>query len=155
MRFPAYSRSMASQMSQRWHIAPPCTNVTDMPALHTFELKGFESFIHMIGVTSAGEVRLTYWRQHDRPDITRPGPARQSRPARGPPARAGALPPKGFSRKCFPAPACRRTTMVLKILFTAAAASKHIDFQRALVRNLWAVQGAVGDFGCTASPRFS
>jgi hypothetical protein len=33
--------------------------------------------------------------------------------------------------------------MVLKILFTAAAASKHIDFQRALVRNLWAVQGAV------------
>ena len=23
----------------------------------------------MIGVTSAGEGRLTYWRQHDRPDI--------------------------------------------------------------------------------------
>ena len=32
----------------------------------------------------------------------------------------------------------------------SAAASKHIDFQRALVRNLYAVQGAVGGFEFTA-----
>ena len=60
----------------------------------------------MLGVTSADEVGLRR-RQHDRPDITRPGPARKPRPPRGPPAHAGALSPKGFSWRCFPAPACR------------------------------------------------
>ena len=63
----------------------------------------------MIGVTSAGEVRLRIGVSMIDPrrpgDITRPGPARKPHPPRGLPAHAGALPPKGFSWKCFPVPA--------------------------------------------------
>ena len=64
----------------------------------------------LIGVTSAGEGRLTCVsmigpRRAAAGDISRPGPVRKPRPPRGPAAHAGALPPEGFSWKCLPAPA--------------------------------------------------
>ena len=115
--------------------------------------------MHMIGVTSAGEGRLSdrlrigvsmidpiSRGQAQRDSRARPAARRRTR---------GPFPRRDSAGSAFRRRRAGALRMVLKILFTAAAASKHIDFQRALVRNLWAVQGAVGGFECTASPRFS